>query len=157
YVLLAFLPFTRFVRPLVTRPADEVHDQGRSNLTTALLLVGLGVSLLALVPRLQSSHLPGNDQGYEPIQPIAFSHRQHAGELQISCHYCHTEAEKGRHAGIPAASVCMNCHNYVTAPLRAVRAEFERVKREKPELTTLGASTAGLLGSPLGRGPLLAA
>jgi nitrate reductase gamma subunit len=130
YVLLGFLPFTRLVRPLVARPGDEAPEQGRRSLTTVILLVGLTFSLLALAPRLQSSHLSGNDQGYEPVQPIAFSHRLHAGEMEMSCLYCHSQAEKSRHAGIPAANVCMNCHRLVTASLRDVRAEFERSRKE---------------------------
>lgn len=49
-------------------------------------------------------------QGYAPEQPIKFSHKIHAGENQISCHYCHHSAEKGKTAGIPSVNVCMNCH-----------------------------------------------
>lgn len=101
-----------------------------SRLLTLVLLVGLGGSVLTLVPRFGALHLPGNQQGYEPPQPIAFSHRLHAGEMQISCLYCHSGAEKSRHAGIPAASVCMNCHRFVTAPLGALRAEDELARRE---------------------------
>jgi mono/diheme cytochrome c family protein len=52
----------------------------------------------------------GVTQGYEPDQPIAFSHKVHAGENGISCVYCHSGAEKGKVAGIPSANVCMNCH-----------------------------------------------
>jgi len=82
-------------------------------------------STLALVPRTGALRLPGNERGYEPTQPIAFSHRLHAGEMQISCLYCHSGAESSRTAGIPAASTCMNCHRFVTAPLGVVRAEDE--------------------------------
>ena len=102
-----------------------------SRIMTVVLLVGLFFSLLALVPGIRGLRLPGNQQGYAPLQPIAFSHRLHAGEMQISCLYCHSGAEKSRHAGIPAASVCMNCHKYVTAPLGAIRAEDESAKKEK--------------------------
>ena len=102
----------------------------KSRILTVVLLVGLFFSLLALVPGIRGLRLPGNQQGYEPVQPIAFSHRLHAGEMQISCLYCHSGAEKSRHAGIPAASVCMNCHKYVTAPLGAIRAEDELAKKE---------------------------
>ena len=49
-------------------------------------------------------------EGYEPEQPIAFNHTLHAGELEINCVYCHNSAEKSKHAGIPTANVCMNCH-----------------------------------------------
>jgi respiratory nitrate reductase gamma subunit len=129
FVLLGLLPFTRLVRPLVER--DWAEGQAKGTVTTVVLLIGLAFSLLALVPRLRTAPLPGNDQGYAPIQPIAFSHRLHAGELQISCHYCHSNAESGPHAGLPAASVCMNCHRFVKAPMRDVRVETERAKQEK--------------------------
>jgi cytochrome c2 len=49
-------------------------------------------------------------QGYAPEQPINFSHKIHAGDNGIACVYCHSSAEKSRHAGIPSANVCMNCH-----------------------------------------------
>jgi hypothetical protein len=50
------------------------------------------------------------EAGYEPEQPIAFSHKLHAGELQIDCLYCHSGAAKGAHAWVPPVSTCMNCH-----------------------------------------------
>jgi cytochrome c2 len=53
------------------------------------------------------------EQGYEPEQPIWFSHQIHAGENGINCVYCHSSAEKGKTAGIPSANVCMNCHTAV--------------------------------------------
>jgi nitrate reductase gamma subunit len=147
-VLVLLLPFTRVVRPLIVRGGEEGERRANGRIATALLLLGLGISLLALVPEVGGTHLPGNQQGYEPAQPIAFSHRQHAGELQISCLYCHGDAEKGPHAGFPAASVCMNCHRFVTAPVRDVRAEAELAKEEKrpprpiitPELAKLYAA-----------------
>jgi hypothetical protein len=43
-------------------------------------------------------------------QPIAYSHKLHAGELQIECQYCHTYARRSMHAGIPSTQICMNCH-----------------------------------------------
>lgn len=53
------------------------------------------------------------DQGYQPEQPIQFSHKLHAGENQINCSYCHYGARKGKHSNIPSAGVCMNCHMQV--------------------------------------------
>ena len=53
------------------------------------------------------------EQGYEPEQPIWFSHQVHAGDNGINCVYCHSSAEKGKSAGIPSANVCMNCHKAV--------------------------------------------
>jgi mono/diheme cytochrome c family protein len=50
---------------------------------------------------------------YQPEQPIAFSHKVHAGENGVDCNYCHTSARKSKHSGIPSANVCMNCHTYI--------------------------------------------
>lgn len=102
-----------------------------SRIVTLVLLVGLGFSVFLLIPKLAAYRLPGLDRGYEPLQPIAFSHRLHTGDLQISCLYCHSGAEKSRYAGIPAASTCMNCHKFVAAPLGAVRAEDELAQQQK--------------------------
>ena len=49
-------------------------------------------------------------QGYQPKQPIWFSHKIHAGQNGINCVYCHNSAEKGKAAGIPSLNICMNCH-----------------------------------------------
>lgn len=97
---------------------------------TVLLATTLVVSLVALA---RAWRVPGTNQGYEPIQPIAFSHRQHAGDLQMSCLYCHAGAETSRHAGIPAMNVCMNCHRYVKASLAATQEEEKRAAREQRE------------------------
>jgi hypothetical protein len=95
------------------------------SLGVAVVLVGL-----MTLDAVWTWPLPGIQQGYEPVQPIAYSHRLHAGELQIDCQYCHSGAETSRHAGIPAASVCMNCHKFITAPLGAVRAEDDLAQKE---------------------------
>ncbi|GAB3267726.1 c-type cytochrome [Larkinella harenae] len=62
----------------------------------------------------------GVSQGYAPKQPIAFSHKLHAGQYQINCNYCHTSVYKGKIATIPSANICMNCHG--------------EIKRESPEI-----------------------
>ena len=75
--------------------------------------------------------IPGDHTGYEPTQPINYSHRLHAGELQINCQFCHTSANKGKHAAIPSASICMSCHKNVTAPFLDVKQENESAEIEK--------------------------
>ncbi len=55
----------------------------------------------------------GVDQNYEPIQPIHYSHRIHAGDNGIDCKYCHSSARDSKHAGIPSLNVCMNCHKNI--------------------------------------------
>lgn len=52
----------------------------------------------------------GRQQDYKPDQPIAFSHKLHAGTNKIDCQYCHDTARRSKHASIPATNTCMNCH-----------------------------------------------
>ena len=55
----------------------------------------------------------GVDKGYEPEQPIYFSHKVHAGVQGIDCQYCHSSAKYGKVSGIPSPNVCMNCHKTI--------------------------------------------
>lgn len=62
----------------------------------------------------------GGDEvaNYKPEQPILFNHTLHAGKVEagnlaINCQYCHSSVEKSKHAGIPSANICMNCHQAV--------------------------------------------
>lgn len=51
--------------------------------------------------------------GYQPIQPVAFSHNTHVGQLGMDCRYCHNDVENSWYSNIPASATCMNCHNQV--------------------------------------------
>jgi mono/diheme cytochrome c family protein len=66
-------------------------------------------------------------QGYTPDQPIAFSHKIHAGENAISCIYCHSGAEKGKTAGVPSANVCMNCHKAIKSGTNTGTEEIAKI------------------------------
>jgi hypothetical protein len=69
--------------------------------------------------------------GYAPIQPVAFSHAQHAGQLKLSCLYCHTGVEESSVAKIPPSQTCMNCHQAIKADspkIAAVKTSFETGK-----------------------------
>ena len=67
----------------------------------------------------------GVDQGYEPVQPIHYSHRIHAGDNQIDCKYCHSSARVSKHSGIPSLNVCMNCHKNIAEVAPETYAEGE--------------------------------
>ncbi len=66
---------------------------------------------------------------YKPSQPIAFDHSLHAGKdnLAINCQYCHSGAEKSKHAGIPSANVCMNCHQAISEGPKTGTAEIAKI------------------------------
>ncbi len=65
----------------------------------------------------------GVDQGYQPIQPIHFSHRIHAGDNQVECKYCHSSARTSKTSGIPSLNVCMNCHKSIGEVAEATATE----------------------------------
>jgi hypothetical protein len=70
----------------------------------------LFVAVVAFVATYYLSRAEREGVGYAPVQPIAFSHRLHAGKMSIDCKYCHTAVTSSPHAGIPAVATCMNCH-----------------------------------------------
>lgn len=86
-------------------------------------LVGAVVGLAILVGVWSVFHLLvnnklsiGYNKGYQPDQPLPFSHKFHAGELGLDCKYCHSSASVSRHSTIPSLNVCMNCHGNLNKP-----------------------------------------
>lgn len=66
--------------------------------------------------------------GYQPVQPVPFSHAVHVDQLGVDCRYCHDDVEKSWYSNVPSASTCMNCHNQVLSEdprLAIVRESFE--------------------------------
>jgi hypothetical protein len=63
--------------------------------------------------------------GYQPVQPVAYSHRLHAGELGIDCRYCHDSVEVGAGAAVPPTQTCMNCHATVKTQSEKLAPVFE--------------------------------
>ncbi len=73
------------------------------------------------------------DVGYQPTQPIPFSHALHAGQLGLDCRYCHIGVDRGASASIPVTQTCMNCHT--------------NIRPESPKLATL--IDSNLTGMPV--------
>jgi len=67
-------------------------------------------------------------KGYQPTQPVAFSHDVHANQLGMDCRYCHTHVEHSQHSNVPGTNVCMTCHSMVLKNddrLQPVRASYK--------------------------------
>lgn len=69
----------------------------------------------------------GVQKGYAPKQPIAYSHKLHAGDMKIDCKYCHVGVEESKSATIPSLNICMNCHKGVQ---KASTAEGDQISPE---------------------------
>jgi cytochrome c2 len=124
YLFVAFLFVLVLILIGVTNRLDKIIDEKhgrvseptvpfwkRPNFIVAAILIlivwGGYITVDATV------HL-GRQQGYQPDQPIRFSHALHAGTHKIDCQYCHSTAYKGKASNIPSLNTCMNCHKQVS-------------------------------------------
>ena len=65
-------------------------------------------------------------------QPVPFSHKHHAGQLEIDCRYCHTSVEHSAFAGMPSTEVCMGCHSQIWTGLAAIEPVTSSMKTKIP-------------------------
>ncbi len=91
-----------------------------------IALAGLVVAVAAVAGVGARSNL------YAPEQPIAYSHKLHAGDLGIQCQYCHTYARRGPIAGVPTVKRCMGCHELVATDRPEVEKLAGYLEREEP-------------------------
>lgn len=102
----------------------------KSNAVRTLVVLIFVVVLLDLT--IEKTMGIGIQQGYAPKQPIAFSHKLHAGEHQIDCNYCHTTVYESKSASIPSANICMNCHSQVKTESAEIQKIYRAIERNEP-------------------------
>jgi mono/diheme cytochrome c family protein len=136
-VILGFLvsALKRFLdaRPLTEEEREVVHSpittgsitRSRGFIFVVVFLVG-ALGFKAIINGLYSV---GVQQGYAPKQPIAFSHKIHAGQYEIDCKYCHIGVMKGKSATIPSVNICMNCHNQIKSGTTTGDGEIAKIVR----------------------------
>ena len=92
---------------------SDVFPKWTNSLPRKLALAALVVSAGA-VSAIGYYFTPKYTQSaYQPIQPVAFSHKTHCAQLEMDCRYCHNGVEKSASANLPATSTCLNCHGQV--------------------------------------------
>lgn len=91
---------------------DRVNSWIHRNWKLALFF-GIVLGITLGVEGFARGYEVGIVSDYQPSQPIKYSHKLHAGDMGIDCKYCHSSAEKSKHAGIPSVNVCMNCHTNI--------------------------------------------
>lgn len=74
----------------------------------------------------------GVQQGYQPTQPIAYSHKVHAGDFKIDCNYCHTGVRKSKNANIPSPNICMNCHSSIKTESPEIQKIYAAIENDQP-------------------------
>jgi cytochrome c2 len=115
-LVVILVSVTNRLDKMVAEKAGEVQEPGipfykKTNFIAAAILIG--IVALGYVTVDTVTHF-GRQQGYQPSQPIKFSHALHAGTHKIDCQYCHSTANKGKHSNIPSLNTCMNCHKQVS-------------------------------------------
>jgi menaquinone reductase, multiheme cytochrome c subunit len=99
-----------------------------TNLMRYVLLLGLAGAPVYLGVLVGTAASPRTtDTGYQPEQPVPYSHALHAGELGMDCRYCHTSVENAAFASLPTSQTCMNCHATIlpeSPKLEAVRESY---------------------------------
>jgi mono/diheme cytochrome c family protein len=136
-VILIFLlsAIKRFLdqKPLTEEEREVVHSPisvgtvARSR--GVLFIVVFIIAALGFKAVINALFSVGVQQGYAPEQPIAFSHKIHAGEYEIDCKYCHIGVTKGKNATIPSVNICMNCHNQIKSGTNTGEAEIGKIVR----------------------------
>ena len=93
--------------PVNGRPVSPWSDTA---IRVVLCLLAAAVVAAMVLPMIYV-RTPYNQQREFPLdQPVQFDHRHHVRDDGIDCRYCHSGAERGPYAGIPATEVCMGCH-----------------------------------------------
>jgi mono/diheme cytochrome c family protein len=113
-------------RDIVDSPITFASVTSSRGFLFAVTFVVAALGFKAIIAGLYSV---GVQQGYAPKQPIAFSHKIHAGQYEIDCKYCHTGAMKGKSATIPTVNICMNCHNQIKAGTTTGEVEIAKIVR----------------------------
>jgi len=90
-------------------------------------IVAALVTMIVLKNVIDGLYSIGVQQGYAPKQPIAFSHKIHAGDNKIDCNYCHTGVTKSKNANIPSPNICMNCHSSITKGPKTGKVEIAKI------------------------------
>ena len=108
-IIVAFIMIASLLKQVNELKGNKKVDSGvQSNLKRDLQELWAGIKkntflqiLFVIFALLMSAYVlfgtlfsVGVDQGYQPVQPIVFSHKIHAGDNKIDCQYCHSSADE---------------------------------------------------------------
>jgi hypothetical protein len=121
-LLLLILAFVLFLVSLTDLVIKKIFKYRSLNLLI-LTVTGVYITWILVVNAIAFGRSPG----FSPDQPIKFSHAVHAGQNKTDCLYCHYTAETSKTAGIPAGSICNNCHFLVRNGTRSGGTEIAKI------------------------------
>jgi len=102
--------------------------------TSGPFLAAVGIIAFLVISKVSLDAITdiGVYKGYAPKQPIAFSHKLHAGQYEIACQYCHTTVYNAKGASIPSANICMNCHNAIKQGSPEIKKIYQAIEKDQP-------------------------
>ncbi|WP_456460688.1 c-type cytochrome [Reichenbachiella sp.] len=113
--------------------ADQTFDVGALVKSNAFLgLMAFIFTAILMKSAIDGIFTIGVQQGYQPDQPIAFSHKIHAGDYKIDCNYCHTGVRKSKNANIPSPNICMNCHSSIKTESPEIQKIYAAIENNEP-------------------------
>ena len=67
--------------------------------------------------------------GYQPTQPVPFSHKIHVEQNGMDCRFCHSFGERSSHSNVPTNQVCFNCHGAGKGQIKLASPKLEPVRK----------------------------
>lgn len=142
-ILIVLVMIISLLKKYVTQK-DDVDEEGKEIASQSLDigalvksnaflgLVAFIFTAIVLKTVIDGLFTIGVQQGYQPTQPIAFSHKIHAGQMEIDCNYCHTGVRKSKNANIPSPNICMNCHSQIKTESPEIQKIYAAVENNQP-------------------------
>jgi hypothetical protein len=124
--------------PLVARSICEAHELKARQAAQPGLAIEIPQEFDQTWPSAEACRsyaAAGDPDAPGPLQPIAFSHKHHAGTFQIDCQYCHSGSDRSPAAGVPSVQLCMGCHAQFPAEydeLEGIRILKDHWQRQEP-------------------------
>lgn len=110
----------------------QIFPRWTNRLPLYIVIAGLG-ALLSVVFFFWYFGSPRyTDVGYQPDQPVPYSHKLHVGDLGLDCRYCHVTVERAAMATVPPTQTCMNCHSKVATESRKLQPVRTSQAENKP-------------------------
>ncbi len=117
---------------------QSLNPMGFTRKPAFIWVIAFLIAAIVMKGLLDNLFIIGVQQDYSPTQPIAFSHKVHAGDYLIDCQYCHTGVAISKNANIPSANICMNCHSSITKIIGAteqsveIQKIYDAIEQNKP-------------------------
>ncbi len=100
------------------------RSQWKKAVLTVVALVVLGGLVLGATWLYTSQQVPP--------QPLEFNHQVHVQQLGLSCLFCHSNAARGKSAGLPTTNRCMGCHAQLEPKTEAEKILREYYEKKEP-------------------------